>query len=155
MTPGATGRLILNLYLLTSKRMQKIRISNSFTFRIASENLKAHVNIKTGMINLKRIKKRNITSLEVESLLACIYSVAVLHVVLQPRLHDLKLGSIGWNNMDQYLMLNSIASYSFLRSSRLTYGLSGFDGCDTGFDSENGNEYVGSVYGKGASEASF
>ena len=121
--PGATGHLIVSYYLLSTKQLFKIRITKNFKFELMSENIQAKASLKTGLIQLQQVKKV-INCLEVESLLACIFSVAVLHVVLQPRLIDNKPGSIGWINMDEYVMLSSIASYEFNTSDRFMYGLS-------------------------------
>jgi len=151
--PGSTGHLILSHYLISTKQTQRVHISKKSQFSLASENCLAHVNMKSGLIQINQIKQI-VNCLEVESLIACVFSVAVLNVVLQPRLNDGKPGSISWTNMDEYRMLNSIANYGFIRSGRFTYGLLGYDGCDNGFESGDGNEYVGSIYGRGETSLS-
>jgi hypothetical protein len=146
--PGTTGHLILNHYLMSTQKTQKIKILKNSIFYIMSENIQVRVSLRTGQMKFKQIKPI-VNCLEVESLLACAFSVAVLNVVLQPRMNDNKPGSISWTNMDKYLMLSSIASYDYIGAGKFSsYGLSGFDGCDNGFESTDKNDYIGSVYGK-------
>ena len=72
--------------------IQTLNVTDSFEFIFRNENLSALVNLKTGSIKIKKVGT-TIDNLEIESLMASLISIAILHVILQPKIKN-KLRSV-------------------------------------------------------------
>ena len=72
----------------------------------------------------------NVGKLELESLLVSVFSIAVLHVMLQPITKKLKIGNkpINTLNLDDYYMLNSVRSSDSSAYYSSAF-VSNYDGC--------------------------
>ena len=126
---GQPGHLIVNFCVLKSKKIQVIEIGESFSFVIRTENLNGQVNLRTNNIEIHQMNN-NVDKLELESLLVSVFSIAVMHVMLQPIAKKLKIGNKPVNTLDlnDYYMLNSVRSFdsSVYYSSAF---VSNYDGC--------------------------
>lgn len=78
------GRLKITLYFFAKNSSNTIYIEPDAVFSFASQSTETCVNLKTGRIEVKYLNDQ-INNLEVESNLAVIFSIAVLHVLLQPK----------------------------------------------------------------------
>ena len=67
--------------------IQTLNVTDSFEFMFRNENLSALVNLKTGSIKIKKVGT-TIDNLEIESLMASLISIAILHVILQPKINN-------------------------------------------------------------------
>jgi hypothetical protein len=105
--------------------------------------LEAQVNLKTGSMVFNKLNK-NIDELEIESVLASIFSIAILHVMLQPKMTKTTNGSQVKNvDLDQYYMLNTACTADFINAYNLAFAV-GFDGCvNDGFDCDAGGNAGG------------
>ncbi len=83
---GDPGRLSVTYYSFDSNSVVKFDVPRSFVFKVENGKIQANVNLKTGAINLKFNKNQtNIDSVDIESMLAVVFSVSTLHVILQPK----------------------------------------------------------------------
>jgi hypothetical protein len=141
--PGNMGNLIVSIYLFKSKKTQIIEINNNFVFIIQSDNLKAQVNLKSGLMVFNQLNNK-IDELEIESVLASIFSIAILHVMLQPKMTKTTNGTQVKNvDLDQYYMLNTACTADFINAYNLAFAV-GFDGCvNNGFDCDAGGNAGG------------
>jgi len=117
--------------MLKTRMMQTINIGGSFVFEVKSENLKAQVNLKTNKIDLHQISNR-VNDLEIESLLVCVFSVAVLHVMLQPPAPKMAIvgtKAVSTINTDDYYLLSSVRSSDMCYTYNHTF-VTHFDGCN-------------------------
>ena len=140
---GNPGHLIIGFYLIKSKTnsSQIFHIRDNFVVELKAINTKIEANLKSGEIQLKQIGYR-VDDLEIESLLASVFSIAILHVMLQPRQGvDKKVGDkyVKSVNTTHYRMLNStIVNTDMLLAYNLAFSV-GFDGCDNnGFAGDGG-----------------
>jgi len=67
--------------------IQTLNVTDSFEFMFRNENLSALVNLKTGSIKINKVGT-TIDNLEIESLMASLISIAILHVILQPKINN-------------------------------------------------------------------
>jgi hypothetical protein len=144
--PGNMGYLIVSIYLFKSKKTQIIEINNNFVFIIQSNNLKAQVNLKSGLMVFNQLNNK-IDELEIESVLASIFSIAILHVMLQPKMAKTTNGTQVKNiDLDQYYMLNTACTTDFFIAYNLAFAV-GFDGCvNNGFDGGAGGDGGGGLF---------
>jgi len=140
---GNPGHLIIGFYLIKSKTnsSQIFHIRDNFVVELKAINTKIEANLKSGEIQLKQIGYI-FDDLEIESLLASVFSIAILHVMLQPRQGvDKKVGDkyVKSVNTTDYRMLNStIGNTDMLLAYNLAFSV-GFDGCDNnGFAGDGG-----------------
>jgi hypothetical protein len=84
---GNAGRLLITIYSFEKKKQKKLTISGpEFVFELkSSDNCRFKVDLKTGRIVLKLDKDDHVSSLEIESTLCVIFSIAMLHVMAQPK----------------------------------------------------------------------
>lgn len=141
---GNPGHLIIGFYLIKSKTnsSQIFHIRDNFVVELKAINTKIEANLKSGEIQLKQIGYI-FDDLEIESLLASVFSIAILHVMLQPRQGvDKKVGDkyVKSVNTNDYRMLNStIGNTDMLLAYNLAFSV-GFDGCDNnGFEGDCGD----------------
>lgn len=78
------GRLEVKLYQLEKKTSTSIEIPLDVPFEFESASTKTRVDLRTGNIEVKFLKDAANT-LEIESNLAVVFGVALLHVMLQPK----------------------------------------------------------------------
>jgi len=83
---GYPGSMSVTYYSFHSNSVVRINVSmGSFDFRAEGGKIEANVNLKTGVINFLFNKNQTIDPVDVESMLAVVFSVSTLHVVLQPK----------------------------------------------------------------------
>ena len=108
---GDPGRLSVTYYSFHINSVVRFNVSRSFVFKAEDGKIEANVNLKTGAINFKFNKNQTIDPVDVESMLAVVFSVSTLHVVLQPkervgsapaRNADTSRKSIFYTRNDQY-----------------------------------------------------
>ena len=110
-----------------------------------TQNIKAIANLKTGNLELFKTGS-NVNDLEMESLLASVFSVAVLHVMLQPaktntkNLREIRFCSS--DTMDSFLMMSLISDYNLMMACNFHHSIY-FDGCfDYTSQSGHDNGYI-------------
>jgi hypothetical protein len=80
------GHLSIHYFDVSTKKSLKFEIENNLVYSVRNEYLDFQVNLNKGHIIIKFLKEMNeIKNLEVESNLALIFSISVLHVLLQPK----------------------------------------------------------------------
>ncbi len=81
---GNPGHLIIGFYLIKSKTnsSQIFHIRDNFVVELKALNTKIEANLKSG-IELKQIGNM-VNDLEIHSLFASVFSISILHVMLQP-----------------------------------------------------------------------
>jgi len=131
--PGQVGNLIVSIYLFKNKKTQIIEIKNDFLFNLQSVNMKITVDLKSGRMGFNKSNNNNasIDELEIESILATIFSIAILHVMLQPKsstTSDKKNQQIDINN---YYMLNTACDTNMFLAYNLAFALN-YDGLING-----------------------
>jgi len=83
---GDPGRLSITYYSFDSNSVVRFYVPRSFVFKIENDKIQANVNLKTGAIKFKFNKNQsNIDPVDIESMLAVVFSVSTLHVILQPK----------------------------------------------------------------------
>jgi len=83
---GDPGRLSVTYYSFDSNSVVRFDVPRSFVFKVENGKIQANVNLKMGAINLKFNKNQtNIDPVDIESMLAVVFSVSTLHVILQPK----------------------------------------------------------------------
>lgn len=80
---GDPGRLAVAYYSFASKKKISVDITKDLTFEIKNEFISSKVDFNTGKIIINFLTKSE--SLEAESNLALVFSIIVLHVLLQPK----------------------------------------------------------------------
>lgn len=99
------GHLMITLYLIEKKVFKKFRIPNSFIFVLNNKSIKSIVDLKSGMMEMQFIdddeesdQSRRVGSemanTGVENNIAIMFSIALLHVLLQPKSYDLNAYNI-------------------------------------------------------------
>ena len=83
-TPGDPGRLEITIYLLEKNVTKTIQVNPDSLFQFETYSTKTSVDLKNGKITTRYLEE-TVNRLEIESNLALALSVAVLHVVLQPK----------------------------------------------------------------------
>ncbi len=81
--PGNPGHLVISFYLVKNKSSQIVHIElrENFNFELKAINTKIEVDLQSGDIELKQTSNR-IDDSEIESLLASVFSIAIIHVML-------------------------------------------------------------------------
>jgi len=82
---GSPGHLKIEIYSILKRSVQIIDISESFIFEIGNEFLNTKTDLKSGRIEFRFLNKTGTPNLEVESMLAIVFSVSAIHVLLQPK----------------------------------------------------------------------
>ena len=123
--------------MIKNKSIQIIHIRDDFIVELKVIDTTIKANLKSGQIDL--IKAGNtVDDLVIESLLASVFSIAIIHVMLQPHQGKNKKVSDKFVNSDdttQYYMLNStVGNTDLLFAYNLAFAV-GYDGCtNNGFD---------------------
>lgn len=82
--PGEPGRLQASIKFLENKKSYTVPISLDTPYQFESEHLKMTVDMKTGRIQAKYLSD-TVRELEIESNLAIVFAISVMHVILQPK----------------------------------------------------------------------
>ena len=103
-TPGDPGKLSVKYYLMAEKKVKAFQVPKSFVFRVDSGSIQAIVNLKLGTVLLLFNSKleKNVDPLEIESLLALVFSISTLHVILQPKPRPDAINSIPTSRSNQF-----------------------------------------------------
>jgi len=134
--PGSPGYLTVSFHLIKNNTIEMINITNTFVFSVKSLNLKAEVDLKTNTIKMIKLGEF-VDNLEIESLLVSVFSIAVLHVMLQPKmLNKPQITQTTTNNrrqvrtidIDRNYMLGSVTQQDTLLLYNTAF-ITGFDGC--------------------------
>ena len=136
------GRLMITCYFFSNKTTISFAIPDTFIFDFKTENISSLIDLKTGIIKIDLNSAQYIRN-EVESLLATVFSIASLHVILQPKknkkiltkqtslientLKETSFSSIQQSNVrlnpitDEFLLLSAIGYNELINS--LSYSL--------------------------------
>ena len=138
---GNPGHLLVGFYSTKEKTSQLVHIRDNFKFELKTNNLKVQVDLKSGEMIFTQIGN-SVNDLEMESLLTSVFSIAIMHVMLQPRqVENKKIGDkyLKSIDMNEHYMLNSaVGTPDMLLAYNLAFAVN-FDGClNGGFDSGGG-----------------
>ena len=81
---GDPGHLRIEIYSFFKKTVQIIELTDKLDFEIKNDFIQSSTNLKSGRIDVRFLKK-DPHNLEVESILAIIFSISAIHVLLQPK----------------------------------------------------------------------
>ena len=124
--PGNRGSLHISLFSIAKNSTQNFVVPKNLILEMNIDEIAARINFKTGEVEFRFNEKQNLASLPiVESTIATILSISVLHVLLQPKIlmlsqpkieSNVNLRKVDTSEFSNNLLLN-IVGFDLLYSS--------------------------------------